>query len=116
MLLISDPTVTIDGVTYKAVLSKVTRTHLGKEDHGIPTFVLDTREVHGGGARGIGMYDLRHSTGVEILLKFLDFFGTSWENLIGKQFFLLYEQSAYGPVAGLVSEDGKKHLLFKAVD
>lgn len=112
MLVINDPTVNIDGVTYRAILSKVTRTHLGKEDHGIPTFFLETREVHGGAGRGIGMYDLRHEVGQKMLLQFLDFFGTSWENLVGKQFFLLEENHA---VVGLASEDGAKHFLYKDI-
>ena len=62
--------------------AKIIHTHLGYEDHGIPTcqIVLD----YGGTQQGFGGYDLRRY-GFEMVQKILDTVGVDrWEKLVGQ--------------------------------
>lgn len=61
--------------------AKIIQTHLGYEDHGIPTcnLVLD----YGGSQQAFGGYDLRYH-GFEMIQKILDVVGVDcWEKLSG---------------------------------
>jgi hypothetical protein len=65
---------------YGPVNAKIASTFLGRQDHGIPTAVLDIDEEHGGS--GFGGFDIRvHATYVQTLLDALHV--PTWERLPG---------------------------------
>jgi hypothetical protein len=113
MLKVKPATVEHNGVEYEAELGTIKFTRLGKEDHGIYTFVLDFDFGHAG--QGAGAYNLNDP---EILGKgiqgVLSFFGsyTQWEDLPGKRAFVLREEHS-GFIRGLMDEAGSKVIIFK---
>ena len=60
---------------------KITRTFLGREDHGIPSFMLTT--IANSTGQGFGGWDLRFY-GVDMLMRVIETVGVeSWEKLGG---------------------------------
>ena len=65
-----------------AINAKITGTTLGKEDHGIPSFMIHLD--FGGSGQGFGGYDLRHSGHQTLIFEIMDAVGVSkWEDLPG---------------------------------
>lgn len=63
------------------VNARIVDTHLGYEDHGIPTCLIGLD--YGGVRQGFGGYDLRYY-GFEMVQKILDTVGVDrWEKLVG---------------------------------
>lgn len=62
--------------------AKITSSFLGKEGHGIPSFMLECKV--GGSSQGFGGYSLRHPSYHDLIFKILDAVGAeSWEKLAG---------------------------------
>lgn len=110
MLTVKPAVTTIDGVEYEMELATIGFTRLGREDHGIFTFILDLD--YGGSGQGAGNYALNDP---EIFGKavqgIIDFFGNSWENIKGRKVYALKEDHN-GTVKGLVKSDQKSWIMF----
>jgi hypothetical protein len=111
MTLTVKPAVTvIDGVEYEMELATIVSTSLGREDHGIFTFMLDLD--YGGSGQGAGGYALNDP---EIFGKavqaIIDFFGSDWEHIKGRKVYALKE-GHNGTVKGLVKSDQKAWVIF----
>ena len=62
--------------------AKIVSTTLGKEDHGIPTFLIMLDYV--GGGQGLGQRDLRHGKTFMLIFDILDALELErWEHLVG---------------------------------
>ncbi len=86
---------------YGPVNGKIATTFLGRQDHGIPTAVLDIDEEHGGS--GFGGFDIRvHTTYVQTLLDALHV--PTWERLPGTVIRVFIRRGVYVAV-GCILED-----------
>lgn len=101
---------TIDGVDYQMYLATIGFTRLGREDHGIFTFMIDLD--YGGSGQGAGNYSLNdHEIFGKAVQSTIDFFGGFWEQIQGHRVYALKEDYN-GTVKGFVSEDQKRWMLF----
>lgn len=98
-------------MTIEEEIGKIRSTHLGPEDHGIPTFMLDFD--FGGSGQGFGGYDLRH-WGYGPVGAILSAAGVArWEDLPGRVVTVLRGE-ARGAIIGLKPlpfEKGKGFLM-----
>jgi len=103
-------TVECDGKEYEMHLATIGFTKLGKEDHGIFTWVIDLD--FGSSGQSAGAYALNDPAlfGNHIQ-QLCNFFGTGWENLKGKRVYALKE-GYNGPVRGFMDEKQTKMVLF----
>lgn len=76
-------------IHYNRQVAKITRTHLGYEDHGILTGVLDVD--YGGASQGVGGYAILSLAGpyIERTLKACGV--RRWEDLCGRTIFVLID-------------------------
>ncbi len=109
---------------YTEQIAKIRSTHLGREDHGIFTAILDLD--YGGSGQGAGTYALdeydeetheRHGTagGMDFIIGILDACGVdSWEKVAGRTVLALREEGYHGKVVGLkpLPTEGGKQFLF----
>jgi hypothetical protein len=104
-------TVECDGKDYEMHLGTITDTFLGKEDHGIFTWVL-TLEF-GGSVQGAGTHALNDPAylGTHIQ-KLLTFFGCPWDQLKNKRVYALKE-SHHGLVRGFMDEKQTRMVFFE---
>lgn len=101
--------VNVDGREFFAEFGKITDTMLGREDHGIFTFILYMD--FNGSAQGAGTYGLNDPTQFgNAVQKTLDFFGT-WEAIKGSRAYALREER-YGLIRGLMDINHNRVLLF----
>jgi len=110
---INPATANINGTDYFLELGTIESTMLGKEDHGIFTYVLSFK--FGGSGQGAGTLCLNDpiffGTHIQALL---NFFGGTWESLKGSRAFVLREEP-YGLIRGLMDESQSKTLIFNEV-
>lgn len=119
-------TVTIEGTEYTATLATVERTMLGYEDHG--TVRADLSFTYGGYSQatpGIAVSEpsvpagestrrqIGTAVGMDHIIRIIDVFGGGeWENIKGKQVYILKSQSR-GVIDGLMSiHDNYRHYIF----
>ena len=110
MLRINPATINYNDVDYEIQLGTIDFTRLGREDHGIFTFLLDFK--FGGSGQGAGTYNLNDPRYMgQLIQAVLDFFKCNWEDLTGKRAFVLRESHS-GPIRGLMDEKQSKVLIF----
>lgn len=98
---------------YEEKIAKITSTHLGYEDHGIPTFWLHLD--YGGSGQGFGGYDLRH-WGIDVLFEVMKACGVdSWEKVNGRTVIALVEHGLVRGIKPLPTEKGKGFVLVEGV-
>lgn len=101
---------TIDGVDYEMELATIGFTSLGRQDHGVFTFLLDLN--FGGSGQGAGNMFLGDPEYFgKAVQSVLDFFACDWEHIKGRRVFALKENHD-AIVKGLVSEDRTRWMLF----
>ena len=111
LLDIKPATLTHDGVEYTAELGTIKHTMLGKEDHGIFTFLLELD--FGGHVQGAGTHGLNDPTNFGNFIQgILNFFGGNWEDLKGRRVFALREGGMHGLIRGLMDAEQTKVLIF----
>lgn len=110
MITVKPATTNIDGVDYEMELATIGFTKLGREDHGIFTFVLDLD--YGCGGQGAGGYALNDpETFGKAVQGIIDFFGSDWEHIKGRKVYALKEEHN-GLVKGLVKSDQRAWIMF----
>ena len=107
---INPATAVVNGKDYYLELGTIGFTHLGREDHGIFTFLLDF--TFGGSGQGAGQLSLNDPENFGIAVQgILDFFGCDWENLPGRRAFVLREERS-DIIRGLMNEAQSKAIIF----
>jgi hypothetical protein len=102
--------VTIGDHEYLAEVGRIGFTILGKEDHGIFTFMLDMS--FGGSGQGAGMYCLNDPEQFgKAVQGVLNFFGGTWEEITGRSVFSL-RKGENGPILGLMHLDYSRAIIF----
>jgi len=104
---------TIDGKSYFAELGHIENTMLGREDHGIFTYVFSMN--FDGSGQGAGSYCLNDpETFGKHVQAVIDFFGGTWESIKGREVYVLRE-TQYGPILGFLKKDQSKFIIFSEV-
>lgn len=110
MLTIQPAKVEYNGKEYFAELGTITRTKLGREDHGIFTFLLEFD--FNGSVQGAGNLALNDPINIgKAVQGLVDFFDTDWEHFKHTDAFVLREES-YGLIRGLMNKSQTKAVIF----
>lgn len=96
---------------YTREIAKITRTHLGPEEHGILTGMLHV--TYGGGAsQFLGGYDLRRSTAGPFIAATLKACGVDrWEDLVGRTIYVLTKDRRVEGIEPLPTERGERFIF-----
>ncbi|AWN07796.1 hypothetical protein HOT31_gp126 [Microbacterium phage Hendrix] len=105
-----ETTVEVRGTKYFAELVRITRTHIGYEDHGIFSMNIDFEGLSGGWGQGLGhrfMTDpIVFHTWIQLIV---DHFGP-WQDLKGKELYALYEKKNQ-EIVGLASKSDQSRIF-----
>lgn len=87
--------------TRNAVIRSV---FLGKEDHGIPSFMISC--YFGNVGQGFGGYDLRFKGyGIDLIMEIIDVVGaSSWEGLVGKNIRVKSEHAQIHAIGHIIED------------
>lgn len=103
----------INGTALYAEIGTVEEAWLGREDHGIYTYVL-TLKFPGAG-QGAGSYNLNNPESMgKHLIALMDFFGCPFNYIKGRKVYALRADQR-GSILGLLSEDQRKTIIFSEV-
>lgn len=108
-------TITIGETDYQAELARVESTHLGFEDHGILSVNVAFEGIGGGWGQGTGHYFAdRPNRMFPWVRALIVLFGVRWEDIQGKECFILREDCS-GPIVGLASKSDNDYVLFETI-
>src|SRR3982751_4252153 len=99
----------VNGKSYLAELGTVKEAWLGREDHGIFTYMLTIN--FGGKEQGAGAYNLNNAERMGLHLQaLLNFFGCPWNYIQNKRVYALQEHAG-GTIVGLLNESKSKSII-----